>query len=537
MKYTHRIIKKIAQKYQLKHKDLIDINTLKYIGAKEEIELNDLMTVLGISYSGINWIKRSPLNNTRINIFTNEKIKEIEVEIKIKTKEMDKVTLKYLERLSKKYKINIIVVNKILNITKDQIYKLKKGQKYIILKNKNDEKEVISSVIVDEIKYLEYVDINLINYIKQKGELSDKEICNLLKSKRYNYRSLINNKTKKMKIDLLNKYEKIEIEQKLIERFRMRNYITKEEILDFKKEVKTTNKIIKDTLSITDKAFRKLMKGDIKRTRIVFREIKIKTDCIKMDIKYIYGEGFYTRAEIRKLCRYYKLDFDEFLENISTNVKRYPYIKQALKMNKNGLYIGKEHGLSAEFVNKYAKRIDNLCRKITNKYCYSCYLNNEREDIAQEAFILIFQKGGIIEKNFSYDEDLLFNLFANKVKYFVIGKRNKRYKEIFLEDFEKYIGKYDDYSFLNKEESEFNIPMDKRISLLHQKIMEIFQKNKDYIFHNRKNAYKIIAYKLKITKESLSKIINEIKEIYIEYGLAKECVDGYVIDMSDIDVF
>ena len=67
--------------------------------------------------------------------------------------------------------------------------------------------------------------------------------------------------------------------------------------------------------------------------------------------------------------------------------------------------------------------------------------------------------------------------------------------------------------------------------------MQIFQENKDYIYHNRKNAYKIIAKKLKISIEKLEKIIQEIKEIYLEYGLAKQCIDGTVIDMSNIDIF
>lgn len=256
-----------------------------------------------------------------------------------------------------------------------------------------------------------------------------------------------------------------------------------------------------------------------------------------MDIKYEYKERFYTSAELRKLCRKYNIKFDEFLKNLSTNVNRYPYIKQALKKNNKGIYIGEEHQLSRNFEKKYAKRIENMCRRITNQYCYSSYLYTEKQDIAQEAIMLILQKGGNIEKNFSYDEDLLFNLFASKVKYFVIGKRNKRYQEILLDNFEQCKGIYDEYDIFDKDSKDSVYSIDSGIKLIHQHVMKIFNDNKDYIYYNRRNAYKIIAYKLTISIEELRKIVQEIRYIYLKYGFAKECKDGSIIDMSDIERF
>ena len=253
-------------------------------------------------------------------------------------------------------------------------------------------------------------------------------------------------------------------------------------------------------------------------------------DILKMDIKYEYGEGYYTSAELRKLCRIYKIEWEEFLKNISANISRYSYIKQALKNNEKGLYIGEEHQLSKEFSRKNAKRIQNMCWSITKRYCYYSHLHSEREDIAQEAFLLILEKGGNVEKNFNYNEDLLFNLLASKVKYFVIGKRNIRYKEILIENIEQY-GITNNIDDINED---FMPALDSRIELIHQYIMKIFQENKDYIYHNRKSAYKIIAHKLQISIDRLKELIFEIKNVFLEYGFAKECINGSVIDMSSI---
>ena len=178
-----------------------------------------------------------------------------------------------------------------------------------------------------------------------------------------------------------------------------------------------------------------------------------------------------------------------------------------------------------------------MCRRITNRYCYTSYLYTEKLDISQEAFMMILQKGGNIEKNFGYDENLLFNLFASKIKYFVIGKRNKRYREILLDSFDNYTYNYDEYDIYDEENESVYSSMDSRIKLIHQHVMQIFKDNKEYIHQYRKKAYKIIALKLKIPIEKLKNIIEEIKEIYLEYGFAKKCTDGSIIDMSDLDYF
>ena len=517
-----KIVKKIIRKYSLKHGDFVDINILKFIAGKEKIEISDLMTILRISASNRSRLRQSPTNKAKIKIFELEELKEIEMKLKDELKEINKISAKSLERLCKKYKINKCILNKILKISKDQTYKLKKGQKYILLKHKNEEKEVMDKLFIGEIKYKSSISKNEIENLKQKYKFNDEEIFTQLKVNILNFKNLMKGLTQKMKIDLIDEYEKRDIEQKLITRFKNQDYVTKEDIIKTKNDIDTTDEIIKDILSISTDSFYELMNDKIRKTKITLKEIKLKIYRLKMDIKYEYGEGFYTSGKLRKLCRKYQIDFDEFLKNLSNNINRYPYIKQALKNNQKGIYIGEEHEISKEFAEKYAIRIENICRRITNRYCYSSYLYTERLDISQEAFMMILKKGRNIEKNFYYDKDLLFNLLASKIKYFVIGKRNKRYREILLDSFDNYICNYEEYDIYNQV-NDFTCPIDSRIKLIHQHVMQIFKDNKDYIHHYRKKAYKIISYKLKISIEKLKKIIEEIKEIYLEYGFAKKC--------------
>ena len=58
---------------------------------------------------------------------------------------------KMLDRLSEKYKINIKIVDKILNISKDQRYNLNRGQKYINLKSKVDERKWILDMNMEKV--------------------------------------------------------------------------------------------------------------------------------------------------------------------------------------------------------------------------------------------------------------------------------------------------------------------------------------------------------------------------------------------------
>lgn len=114
----NEILRKAISKYNIKHGDLVNINTLKYIAIEENVELNDLMKILGISEYSRKRIKQNPFNNTKVYIFDKDKLKEIEVSINSSVIGLKKVSGKMIDRLSKKYKINIRIVDKILILVK-----------------------------------------------------------------------------------------------------------------------------------------------------------------------------------------------------------------------------------------------------------------------------------------------------------------------------------------------------------------------------------------------------------------------------------
>lgn len=225
---------------------------------------------------------------------------------------------------------------------------------------------------------------------------------------------------------------------------------SKAKVLKTKKEVKTTNRLIKTTLSISSIAFEQIMADETKRARIIIKELKRKLKILKLDMKYIYGERNYTKEEIKNAC------------------------------------------------------------------------------------LLILEKGGSIEKNFSYNPKLLFDLLVNKVKYYIMSKRHREFPEILWENIEKFQENSLTYEVWNDDMMlELIEAKDERIKTIHQEVMQILYYNKDFVYQYRENAYQIIAYKLNIPIEHLENVINEIGELMLEYKLAKLCRDGRIINMAE----
>lgn len=154
--------------------------------------------------------------------------------------------------------------------------------------------------------------------------------------------------------------------------------------------------------------------------------------------------------------------------------------------------------------------------------------------MVQDACLLILEKGGSIEKNFSYNPKLLFDLLANKVKYYIMSKRHREFPEILWKNIEKFQENSLTYEVWNDDMMlELIEAKDERIKTIHQEVMQILYYNKDFVYQYRENAYQIIAYKLNIPIEHLENVINEIGELMLEYKLAKLCRDGRIINMAE----
>lgn len=141
-----KVVRRVINKYTLKHGDWININILKFISAKEKIELNDLIAILGITSSNGWRLKQNSFNQARINIFNSEEMKAIKVKINNEVIGKQEITEKNLERISKKYKINENIISKILIFNKEKDTRIKRGRKYINLKKLQDEKELINEL-------------------------------------------------------------------------------------------------------------------------------------------------------------------------------------------------------------------------------------------------------------------------------------------------------------------------------------------------------------------------------------------------------
>lgn len=159
------------RKYNIKHGNLVNINNLKYIAVKESMELNDVIKILGISEYNSRKIKANPFNNTKVNIFDRNKLKEIKVAIKSDVMGMKRYSQKTFDRLSKKYNISEDIVCNMLNISKTQKSSMKKGKKYINVVIKKDDRKIMNEVFINEVKYNADTDKSKIDIWKKKYKL------------------------------------------------------------------------------------------------------------------------------------------------------------------------------------------------------------------------------------------------------------------------------------------------------------------------------------------------------------------------------
>lgn len=346
-----KIVEKIADRYNLKHGDMVEVEWLREMANKEKIDMHDFRSIFRVPNR-----KNNDENDTSekvmIKLYETKELEKMKDDILKSVQKLRRITQASLEEICNKFKINIWILTGIIQ--------------------------------------------------KRLGNKS------------------------------------------------MEKRQSKAKVLKTKKEVKTTNRLIKTTLSISSIAFEQIMADETKRARIIIKELKRKLKILKLDMKYIYGERNYTKEEIKNAC------------------------------------------------------------------------------------LLILEKGGSIEKNFSYNPKLLFDLLANKVKYYIMSKRHREFPEILWKNIEKFQENSLTYEVWNDDMMlELIEAKDERIKTIHQEVMQILYYNKDFVYQYRENAYQIIAYKLNIPIEHLENVINEIGELMLEYKLAKLCRDGRIINMAE----
>lgn len=537
MENSCKTLEKIIEAYHLKQGMEINFASIEKIAQENKIIIKDVISMLGMSKISFNRVKKNPKYHARIRIFTIEEMQEIETKLIFLYDYQKRVSLAELEKISESFCLDNREIRRILKICRNTYNRSKKLQTYVRINVQ--EQILLNKIMLEEVKYKEYITMSDIQYLAQKYQKTEAKVREELNLKVENFWELKKGRTQKMSIQLLQDAEIKEIEDQIIEICKESDFITKEKIKKIKEQTKANDAIIKKILSISSKKYNALLKGDTHKSRIVLRETKVKTKKLTIDLKYKYGQRYYKTKELEKICTEYGLPMDDYLKNMHIKIEHYFFNKLALQRNNSGLYIGEEHSLSHDFACQNQNKIEKICANIANKYCYLYRCRGEREDYQQEAITLILQKGGIIEKNFQFDESLLFGLLGKKAKCMILARCIQKYKKELKEK------RFSEEHFYQKRQphssqklmnwgatqkvlKEIESCRDKEILVVLMENIDLFLKNRDYVLRR-------ISDRWKISVEVAEKRINEIGKSMIKNKMVRICENGKIINMAEIE--
>lgn len=114
------------------------------------------------------------------------------------------------------------------------------------------------------------------------------------------------------------------------------------------------------------------------------------------------------KDEIEQICKTNNITLQDFLDYILGKALYFGHDEYKKLLNSKGrIWIGFRSKLSNEFVNRNLNQIRNIARKVSNHIYYKYKSEKrklEKEDLEQEASILIIETCGDLEKNFDGDE-------------------------------------------------------------------------------------------------------------------------------------
>ena len=515
-----KVLQRIVKKYQLIDGQIISGNFLKQIADEQNMLVNELITILGISERNKYKILEKDTITMRINI-------------------KDKITRSEIEKLEKQIKMSGRLIASYIGIDCRKYYELRNRSKYVRLKplykaNQNTN----NNLDIDSIKMKDRITKQEIENIKKYYQKTDEEMINILKTKRENYRNLMKGKTTYLKIDLLSKEEKDNIMRELRE-YKNEGKITLDDINHLKKTASVTDKIIRKAYGIECSIYKKLLDYRIKTSRIVDTKERRKVQLLKIEMKYDprYGERYYTKKELRQITRRHGVKLETMLLYMN-NPNYYLFNKLALEKNKQGLWIGESREISNEFWEKKADTLERLTGQAVSSICHIYGVRYDRSELKQIAYEHITNTGFLIEKNFGFDERLQNNLFRKKGKYAIINFLRAQNKLYPYQQYEEQFGSMEQGSRVfadntNNPEELIEQQTDVNLSEIpiysyHQRIIELMKEFEGILLINRKYGLKIIAKKMNISLLKLDKWIKEIQEIIIDNRIVKETRKGII---------
>ncbi len=445
----------IMQNEQLKEGNLINYKQLQYISKKYNIPEKILaINVLQISEYSYRKIKNNPNKNAiifyrqkRKNNQTaqkSENIKKLRQEIlkNEKIKIGDKINYEKLSQLSIKYQIDEKkMAIDILGITLSSFNHIKSDKKrntVILREFLNDEELKVLSTRILEIEGIHpftQIDYQILQGLSEKYFINEKilalDILKITESQYWNMKYKQNMKVYVLKGEYeKNKPQELrELKSKIFEQEKLfaGKRISYEEIENIKKKYDVPLDELLYVLGITKQAY-----YFIKRERRYSSIIKdMDTYLITQVLSQIMEkERYYTKSEIEYICKINNISLKDFFDYILGKTLYFGHDEYEKVLNSKGkIWIGSKRKLSNAFINENISVIMDIAKKVSN-YTYYKYKsqkrNLEKEDLVQEACILIIETCGDLEKNFE-NEELLRMIYlrarANILKH--IGTESK----------------------------------------------------------------------------------------------------------------
>jgi hypothetical protein len=518
------ILNKIIKKYKLVDGQKISSNLLREISLNLDIDIRDLIILLGISRKNI-----YKINNNKKGFLMNIKLKSdlernnIKIEIQNLYVINAILSKKKIQNLSKLFRISEKIIIKYLDLSYKIYIRLKKSNMLTKVLNKRHHKPCIE--LIEEIKYKEDLTKKEIENIKIKYNKDDSEIITILGLKTKNYTNLIKGKVKKIRIDLLDYFEKENIIRELKELKNGSDTINMNDIINFKKIIKTTDILIKKAFGISNENYLKLNKNINQNIFIIDTNKKMISEMLMIELKYNpkYGERFYKMGELIKICNLKNIGLFDFIKYYSPNIRHYELNKRCIEKNKEGFWIGKNKEMSIKFLADNYDKIIKIIRILVTNFCFDNNCRELEDKFIDAAFDNITGNGYIIEKNFSFDKVLQFNIFKNKAKCAIWNCYKKTKYECVYEDnikiisqieLEEFCYSQDDLTYEDGNTSRFlSSPL---FDENQKKIMTEILDNLDQITINREVLFITISKKLKIPMNNFLQIINDIQNIFIK---------------------
>ncbi len=423
----------IMQDEQLKEGSRINYEQLQYISQKYNIPEKILaINVLQISEYSYSKIKNNSDKNAiifhrqkRRNNQTAQKDEEIshlrqEILRNENLRIGDKINYEKLSQLSKKYQIDEKkLAMDILGITLSSFNHIKSDRKRnaVILREFLSDEELkkfsVKILDIEGLKSYTQIDYQILQELSEKYYINEKilalNILELTESQYWNMKYNHNMKAyvlkgeyKKTKPEELRKLKLKIFEQ---EKLSTGKRISYEEIQSIQKKYDVPLDELLYILGITKYAYN-FIKSERRYSSIVKdMDTYLITQVLSETME---KEKYYTKDEIEQICKTNNISLQDFFDYILGKAVYFGYDEYKKLLNSKGkIWIGDKGKLSNEFVNRNLNQIREVARKISNYiyYKYNCKKRKlEKDDLEQEALILIIQTCGDLEKNFDDDE-------------------------------------------------------------------------------------------------------------------------------------